>query len=113
MVVPVSAEPKSWLVEAAIVVPGYWHPSEDDRREFFVAMKDVESPGVPAEVGWTRDDTAFVSMGAVAAKREEAAMSVLERIRQGATERARLAPAEAIRIAILNVRPIDELKPSA
>jgi hypothetical protein len=105
-----TVEPITWLVEAAIVVPGYWHPSEDERREFFEAMLDVESPGVEAEVGWTTDDTAFIRMGAVADKREEAADAVLEIVRQAATERALLAPAEVIRVAILAVRPLDELK---
>ena len=76
-------------------------------------MQDADSPGMSPEVGWTADDTAFVALSAVAAKREEAVESVCEAIRQGATERARLAPAEALRIAILSIRPLDGLRPSA
>ena len=106
-------EPKIWLVEAAITVPGYWHPSEDERKEFFLAMNGVDSPGVEPEVGWTTDETAFIRLGAVAEKKEEAADTVLELVRRAATEQALLAPAEVIRVAILSVRPLDELEPSA
>jgi hypothetical protein len=109
----VNAEPKNWLVEAAITVPGYWHPSEEERREFFVAMNEVESPGVAPEVGWATDETAFIRLGATAVRKEDAADAVLELVRRAATERALLAPAEVIRVAILSVRPVDELKPSA
>jgi hypothetical protein len=113
MGMPVSAEPKTWLVEAAITVPGYWHPSEDERKEFFLAMTSVDSPGVEAEVGWTTDEVAFIRLGAVAESKEQAADAVLEQVRRGATEQALLAPAEVIRVAILSVRPLDELEPTA
>ncbi len=109
---PVSADPRTWLVEATITVPGYWHPSEHERKEFFLAMRAVESPGVDPEVGWTTDEVAFIRLGAVAEKKEEAADAVLEHVRKAATEQALLAPAEVIRVAILSVRPFDGLEPS-
>jgi hypothetical protein len=109
----VSTEPKTWLVEAAITVPGYWHPSEDERKEFFLAMTAVESAGVDPEVGWTNDETAFIRLGVIAEAKEQAADGVLEQVRRAATEQALLAPAEVIRVAILSIRPLDELEPSA